>query len=111
MSSGDEASLPDGKAGMGTDFDNYHLADDRNSSDDLAAPSEEEDGSVEVELIDHHPEGSKVLRLTGNHCRGNCFLKQSNGLKANCVCGKLESDCTSTKSHQRIQLVGTLKPS
>ena len=60
MSSGDEASVLDGKAGMGTDFDNYHSADDRNSSNELAAPSED-DGLVEIELIDHHPEGSKVL--------------------------------------------------
>ena len=61
MSPGDEASFPAGKALMGTDYKHYHSTDDQNSSNDLEAPLEEEDGLVEVEFIDHHPEGSKVL--------------------------------------------------
>ena len=61
MSPADEASFPGGKALMGTSYDHYGLADDQNSSDDLEAPLEEEDDLVEVEFIDHHPEGSNVL--------------------------------------------------
>ena len=93
MTPEDAAEFPQGNGFVNMQYLDFDLEDDREASDDQKLPAEEDDVSQGDDMIECYLYGTPLLRLTGKHCRGRCYLKQSDGTRTTCVCGQLASAC------------------
>ena len=110
MTPEEAAEFPKGNGLLNTQYMDLQSEDDRDASDDKEPKSEEDDALLGDEMLECHPYGTSVLRITKKHCRGQCSLKQSDGLRATCICAHLASVCNKHTRSDKLPPGFTEKP-